>query len=144
MKVQGNLKNLNKLLTAYNKEFEQNIESLQKSYFSDLVKYQEDLLLKICSEYKLNYTELHEKYIKNFRKSLKKSKSFQLIEDVDIDSDLNEIQSNLDEVDENMILEKIEIDGKTYYCDKNEGTILNNEAEKVGTYNEGKFILHKN
>ena len=42
MRIQSNLKSMNKLLTNYNKEYELAIESLQKCYLNDLVKYQED------------------------------------------------------------------------------------------------------
>ena len=145
MRIQGNLKSMNKLLATYNKEYESAIEGLQKCYLNDLVKYQEDLILKISSDYKLDYNELHEKYVKNFKKTLKKSKSFQLIDSEDNDSELTEIQSSLDEVDNSLILEKIDIGGDTYYYDhKNDGSIFNKEAKKVGDVNNGKFILHKN
>lgn len=145
MRIQANLKSMNKLLTNYNKEYESAVESLQKCYLNDLVKYQEDLLLKICGDYELDYNELHEKYVKNFKKTLKKSKSFQLIDSEDNDSELTEIQNSLEEVDENLILEKIEIEGTTYYYDqKNSGSIFNKEAKKVGDVDNGKFSLHKN
>tara|TARA_X000000950_G_C13861272_1_gene638833 strand:+ start:282 stop:719 length:438 start_codon:yes stop_codon:yes gene_type:complete len=145
MKLQGNIKVINRLFEVYKKDYEGAMENLQKSYLSDLIKYQDELLLKISTDYGLNYEELYAKYLKNFKKTIKKSKSFQLIDEDELDEELNEIQSTLDDVEPNRVLEKIVLDGSTYYYDqKNGGSIFNKDAEKVGDVNNGKFMLHKN
>jgi len=144
MKLQGNLKALNKLRSTYNKDYDQIIENLQKGYYVDLVKYQEDLLLKIATDYELDYNEMHEKYIKNFKKSLKKtSKKIQLIEEGS-DSETAEIQNNLTELEENInVLEKTKIDGKVCFIENKEGgTIYDKDVIKIGEVKEGEFILY--
>ena len=47
MKVQNSLKALTKSLNAFNKDYEHILDNIQKGYVTDLVKFQEDLLLKI-------------------------------------------------------------------------------------------------
>ena len=58
MKLQGNIKAINRLFEVYRKDYEGAMENLQKSYLSDLIKYQDELLLKISTDYGLNYEEL--------------------------------------------------------------------------------------
>ena len=143
MKLQSNLKALNKLRLNYNKEYEQQLENLQKGYFVDLVKYQEDLLLKIATDYELDYNEMHEKYIKNFKKSLKKTKKMQLIDECS-DSESTEIQNNLNEYEDNMnVLEKTKIEGKVCFIENKEGgSIYDKDVIKIGEVKEGEFILY--
>ena len=143
MKLQSNLKALNKLRLNYNKKYEQQLENLQKGYFVDLVKYQEDLLLKIATDYELDYNDMHEKYIKNFKKSLKKTKKMQLIDECS-DSESNEIQNNLNEYEDNMnVLEKTEVDGMVCFIENKEGgSIYDKEVVKIGEVKEGEFILY--
>ena len=144
MKLQTNLKSLDKLKSAYNKDYDQLIENLQKGYYVDLVKYQEDLLLKIATDYKLDYNEMHEKYIKDFKKSLKKtSKKNQLIEEGS-DSELGEIPQNQEELDEHQnILEKTTIDGKVCFIENREGGIIyDKDVMKIGEVKKGEFILY--
>lgn len=145
MKVQNSLKALTKSLNAFTKEYEQNLESMQKGYVTDLVKFQEDLLLKIATDYELNYDEMHEKYLKNFKKNFKKSKKAQLIDIEDNESESAEIQNSLNEMQETEnILEKHTIDGKTCFVENKEGgTIYNSEVIKIGEVNNGEFILYK-
>ena len=47
MKVKNSLKALTKSLTAFNKDYEHIIDNIQKGYVTDLVKFQEDLPLKL-------------------------------------------------------------------------------------------------
>ena len=68
------MKSLKKTLKDYNKDLDGIIETMTTNYYSDLVKYQEDLLMKICDDNDLSYEELHVKYIKPFKKTLKKTK----------------------------------------------------------------------
>ena len=142
MKVQSNLKALNKLRLSYNKEYEQQLENLQKSYYVDLVKYQEDLLLKIATDYELDYSEMHEKYIKNFKKSLKKTKKMQLIDECS-DSETAEIQNNLTEFeDQTNVLEKTKIKGRTCFIENKEGgTIYDKDVMKIGEVKDGEYVL---
>jgi len=145
MKVQNSLKALTKSLNAYNKDFEHIVDNMQKAYVTDLVKYQEDVLLKIATEYNLNYDELHDKYLKNFKKNFKKSKKSQLIDLEENDSESVEISNTINEIEESEnILEKHEINGKVCFIENKEGgTIYNHEVIKVGEVKNGKFILYK-
>jgi len=144
MKLQSNLKVLDKLRNTYNKEHDQLIENLQKGYYVDLVKYQEDLLLKIATDYDIDYNEMHEKYIKDFKKSLKKtSKKIQLIEEGS-DSEIGDIAQNQEELDEHAnILEKTKIDGKVCFIENKEGGIIyDKDVMKIGEVKKGEFILY--
>ena len=120
------------------------MDNIQKSYVTDLVKFQEDLLLKISTDYDLNYDEMHEKYLKNFKKNFKKSKKSQLI-DVEDDSESIEINNSVNEIEEiENILEKHEINGEVCFIENKEGgTIYNNEVIKVGEVKNGQFIMYK-
>lgn len=144
MKVQNSLNLLNKSLATFNKDYDHIIDNIQKGYVTDLVKYQEDLLLKISTDYNLDYDQMHDKYLKNFKKNFKKSKKNQLI-DIDDNSESAEINSTVNEMQEiENILEKHEIDGKVCFIENKEGgTIYNNEVIKVGEVKSGKFILYK-
>ena len=145
MKVQNSLKALSKSLTTFNKDYDHIMDNIQKSYVIDLVKYQEDLLLKISTDYNLNYDEMHEKYLKNFKKNFKKSKKSQLIDLDDNDSESIEINNSVNEMEEiENILEKHEINGEVCFIENKEGgTIYNNEVIKVGEVKNGQFILYK-
>ena len=142
MKVQSNLKALNKLRSNYNKEYDQQLDNLQKNYYVDLVKYQEDLLLKIATDHDLDYNEMHEKYIKNFKKSLKKTKKMQLIDECS-DSETAEIENNLTEFeDQNNVLEKTKIKGKVCFIEKKEGGIIyDKDVMKIGEVKNGEYVL---
>ena len=100
MKVQNSLKALTKSLNAFNKDYENILDNVQKGYVTDLVKFQEDLLLKIATDYSLNYDEMHEKYLKNFKKNFKKSKKSQLIDIEENDSESAEINNTINEIQE--------------------------------------------
>ena len=148
MKLDINLAGLEKLRISHNKEFDEKIESFKKAYLVDIVKCQEELLLKISTEHKLDYNELHEKYIKNYIKNYmknfkKNSKKNQLIEDGS-DSESAEIKNNLIELeDETNVLEKIEVDGKTCFIENKEGgTIYDKDVIKIGEVKEGNFLLY--
>jgi len=145
MKVQNSLKALTKSLNAFNKDYEHILDNIQKGYVTDLVKFQEDLLLKIATDYSLNYDEMHDKYLKNFKKNFKKSKKSQLIDIEENDSESAEINNTINEMEEaENILEKHTIDEKVYFVENKEGgTIYNNEVIKVGEVKNGQFILYK-
>jgi len=144
MKVQGNIKALTKALNTYSKDFDQVIESLQKSYITDLVKYQEDLLLTISSDYNLNYDEMHTKYIKNFKKNFKKTKNSELIEIEENDTESTDIQNNINEFEDLNVLEKKIIDDKTCFIENKEGgSIYNREVIKIGEVKDGSYVLYK-
>jgi hypothetical protein len=145
MKVQNSLKALTKSLNAYTKEYEQILENIQKAYVVDLVKYQEDVLLKIATDYELNYEELHDKYLKNFKKNFKKSKKTLLIDLEENESESAEIQNTLNEIEETEnILEKHQVKGKECFIENKEGgSIYNHEVIKIGEVKNGEFILYK-
>ena len=143
MKLQSSLKALNKLKASYSKDMDALVENLQKSYYVDLIKYQEELLLKIATEYDLSYDEMHEKYIKNFKKTLKKtSKKNQLIDEV-TDSDSLDITNSLNDMEElNNVLEKTNINGNVCFVEnKDGGSIYNKDVIKIGEVKDGEYFL---
>ena len=62
MKIQCSVKNLKKTLKAHNKNLESIIATMTNNYYTDLVKYQEDLLMNICKDNNLSYENLHNKF----------------------------------------------------------------------------------
>lgn len=145
MKLQVSLKNLKKLRRNHNKEIDDIVQSLTANYFTDLVKYQEDLLLNVCREHELSYDDLHSKYVKPFKKSLKKSKNSNLIDNSDSESD-DEMKTDLGSqpiINETNVLEKKLINNILCYVENKEGgCIYNNEVIKIGEIREGEFLLY--
>ena len=145
MKLQTSLKNLKKIRRQQNKEIDEIINTLTNNYLTDLVKYQEDLLLNICRDYNLEYEDLHAKYIKSLKKNIKKTKNINLIDNSDSESDLEseEIKESIQKDNTENILEKIEINNKLCYIENKEGgSIYNNEVVKIGEVKEGKYHLY--
>lgn len=147
MKLQVTLKNLKKLRRQQNKDLDELISTLTNNYFTDIVKYQEDLLLNICRDKELNYDELHSKYIKTLKKSMKKSKNVNLIDNSDSESEneSDEIKASMAQNQNNSdnVLEKIKIDSKVCYIENKEGgSIYNSEVIKIGEVKEGKYHLY--
>ena len=147
MKLQGTLKNLKKLRRQQNKDLDEIISALTNNYYTDIVKYQEDLLLNICREKELDYDELHSKYIKTLKKSMRKSKNINLIDNSDSESEIDseEVKSTLDsnKFNNENVLEKIKINSKICYIENKEGgSIYDHEVVKIGEVKEGKFHLY--
>lgn len=147
MKLQGTLKNLKKLRRQQNKDLDEIISTLTNNYYTDIVKYQEDLLLNICREKELDYDELHSKYIKTLKKSMKKSKNVNLIDNSDSESEIDseEVKSTLasNQLNNENVLEKIKINSKICYIENKEGgSIYDQEVVKIGEVKEGKFHLY--
>ena len=149
MKLQSTLKNLKKLRRNQNKEMDDMITTFTNNYFTDIVKYQEDLLLNICRDNDLPYDELHTKYIKTLKKTMKKSKNANLIDNSDSESELesDEIKASIAKNQSNTepnVLEKIIINDKSCYIENKEGgSIYNNEVIKIGEVKEGKYHLYE-
>jgi hypothetical protein len=151
MKIQGNLKNLKKTLKKHNKELDSVLVTLTNNYYSDLVKYQEDLLMNICKDHTLSYEDLHNKYIKSFKKNIKKKKNLNLIEDSDSENDneSDQIRKNTNSLEKKNsdinILEKISIKNKVCYIEnKDGGSIYNNEVIKIGEVkSNGDYLLYE-
>ena len=147
MKLQVSLKNLKKIRRNHNKEIDEIVQNLTANYFTDLVKYQEDLLLNVCREYDLSYDELHSKYVKPFKKNLKKSKNSNLIDNSESESDEDdEIRNNVSSqpiVNDTNVLEKRLINDILCYVENKEGgSIYNNEVMKIGEIKQGEFFLY--
>ena len=151
MKTQGNLKNLKKTLKKHNKELDSVLVTLTNNYYSDLVKYQEDLLMNICKDHTLSYEDLHNKYIKSFKKNIKNKKNLNLIEDSDSENDneSDQIRKNTNSLEKKNsdinILEKISIKNKVCYIEnKDGGSIYNNEVIKIGEVkSNGDYLLYE-
>ena len=141
MKIQGTLKSLKKTLKNNNKELDGIILTFTNNYYSDLVKYQEDLLMNICNDNNLSYEDLHNKYIKSFKKNIKKKKNNILIEDSDSENDdeSDQVRNNIND------LEKISFKNKICYIENKEGgSIYNNEVIKIGEVKtNGEYLLYE-
>jgi hypothetical protein len=151
MKIQGNIKNLKKFVKSQGKEIDNLLNLLTNNYYSDLIKYQEDLLINICKDHDLPYEDLHNKYIKTFKKNLKK-KNLNLIENSDSDSenedDIESIIKNTNNLENNKpehnILEKVVINEKTCYIENKEGgSIYDSDVIKIGEVKSGDYILYE-
>ena len=147
MKLQGTLKNLKKLRRQQNKDLDELVSTLTNNYLTDIVKYQEDLLLNICREKGLDYDELHSKYIKTLKKTMKKSKNANLIDNSDSESEVesDEVKASmaLNQANNENVLEKVNINNKVCYIENKEGgSIFNNEVIKIGEVKDGKYKLY--
>ena len=151
MKIQGTLKSLKKTLKNNNKELDGIILTFTNNYYSDLVKYQEDLLMNICNDNNLSYEDLHNKYIKSFKKNIKKKKNNILIEDSDSENDdeSDQVRNNINDLEntnlDKNILEKISFKNKICYIENKEGgSIYNNEVIKIGEVKtNGEYLLYE-
>jgi len=153
MKLQTTIKSLKKQIKSNNKELDELILNISNNYISDMVKYQEELLMNICQDHKLSYEDLHNKYIKSLKKNLKKKKNKNLIDNSDSESDTesniltkSSDTNNLQNEKSNLnILEKIDINGKICYIEKRTGgSIYNNEVMKIGEVkNNGNYFLYE-
>jgi hypothetical protein len=151
MKIQGTLKSLKKTLKNNNKELDGIILTFTNNYYSDLVKYQEDLLMNICNDNNLSYEDLHNKYIKSFKKNIKKKKNNILIEDSDSENDdeSDQVRNNINDLEntnlDKNILEKISLKNKICYIENKEGgSIYNNEVIKIGEVKtNGEYLLYE-
>jgi len=149
MKIQFSLKNLKKTLKTHNKNLENIITTITNNYYTDLVKYQEDLLMNICKDNNLSYEDLHNKYIKSFKKSIKKKKNMNLIDsDSDIENENENVKNNttiLNNLKSNInILEKVNIKDIICYIENKEGgSIYNKEVMKIGEVKDGEYFLYE-
>ena len=151
MKIQANIKSLKKIIKSQNKEIDSVFTVLTNNYYSDLIKYQEDLLINICKDHDLSYENLHNKYIKTFKKNIKK-KNLNLIENSDSDSEnedeLENIRKSTNEIDnikpEFNVLEKVFINKKICYIEnKDGGSIYDSDVIKIGEVKYGDYILYE-
>ena len=118
--------------------------------FPNKNKYQEDLLLNVCRDNDLSYEDLHTKYVKPFKKNMKKTKgsNSNLIDNSDSDSDDEEedikstvnVQSTIN--DSNVLEKKLINDILCYVENKEGGAIYNNEVCKIGEVKQGEFFLY--
>ena len=151
MKLQSTIKSLKKTLKKSNKELDEYINILSNNYANDLVKYQEELLMNICQEHNLPYEELHNKHIKSFKKSLKKRKNTNLIDNSDSESESESNEGNSKNDSGNTkekspinILEKVSIKDKICYIEKELGIIYNSEVMKIGEVKtNGDYFLYE-
>ena len=136
MKGKNNLKDLNNLVTQFAKSHNSLVDNIYKNYNNDIISNLEAIIDNIANDYNLNSKELQNKYIKEFKKNIKKNKNL-------IDIDTSESSNDEDNEDNNSnILEKIDINNNSYYFERKEGgNIFNKEVEKVGEYKNGQYLL---
>jgi len=149
MKLQSTIKSLKKSLKKNGKEIDEYLLTLSNNYTSDLVKYQEELLMNICQDHSLSYEDLHNKYIKSFKKSIKKKKNSNLIDNSDSESENIDNISNLniegqtDGKTQMNVLEKVNIQDKVCYIENDGGIIYNSEVMKIGEVkSNGEYFLY--
>ena len=134
-----NLKELKQLFNDFSKKHDAVIDNIYQDYKKELIENLETIIESIASDYNLDKKILQSKYLKIIKKNIKKnnSPSLSLIEIDTSDS------SNCDEVDdETNVLEKVEINNKSYWFErKNGGNIFNREVEKVGEYKNGQYLI---
>ena len=140
MKISKNLKNFKKTMLTYQKDTNQNLNEIIESYNSDIIKYQEDLLLRICNDHNLSYEGLHRKYIK------KTSNKYNLIEsDIDLDEE-KDIEQNLNSLEnsisKNLLIKKNINNSICFVEDTEGGSIYNKEVIKIGEVKKGKYLLY--
>ena len=101
------------------------LEKLKKDYNKLLSNEILDLLQKISQDYDLDYNELKEKYSKK-KKKLK-----------------NKIKEEPLKNSKNDILDRIILEGKTYFVNNNiaNGKIYDEEANEVGTVDGNNYII---
>ena len=78
-KVKSNIKDLTKLVDVFSKEYENQLELLQKSYNAEIIQQFNEILKKIAEDYDLNYKDLQSKYafcICNYASCKRKYASF--------------------------------------------------------------------
>ena len=142
-KVKNDIKDLTKLVSTFSKEYETRVGSLQKSYNAEILVQLNEIIKKIADDYSLNFKELHDKYIKDLKKNIKKSdKNINLI-DSESNSESYDDSNMIDkDADDLNLLEQITINNETYYFEKKEGGIIyNKEVINVGEYKNGEHIL---
>ena len=133
-------KNILKTTKGLLKSVEDEVESMQKLYSSDLVKAKEDLLVLLCNDLNLDYDSLHKKYIVPYKKTLSKNKKN--VDIIECDSD-DDIQNEENIFNNEQLLEKKQINNKTYFVDEKEGgPIYNQEADKVGEVKNGQYVIY--
>tara|TARA_B100000524_G_C23565569_1_gene339920 strand:+ start:284 stop:721 length:438 start_codon:yes stop_codon:yes gene_type:complete len=142
-KVKSNIKDLTKLVDVFSKEYENQLELLQKSYNAEIIQQFNEILKKIAEDYDLNYKDLQSKYVKDLKKNMKKTdKNINLI-DSESNSDSYDDSNDIDKDVENLnLLEQITINDEIYYFEKKDGGVIyNKEVISVGEYKNGKHIL---
>ena len=133
-KFLSSIRNLNKLNESFFKDNDDILKNIHKNYINDIIKSQEDLLLKISKDYNLEYEELTNKYMKDFKKNIKKNKLI----NIDFEQEYND--DNLLNV-KNAVYEKILINDNEYYLD-NENNIYNSLIMIVGKKNDNNYIIY--
>ena len=126
---------------AHSTFFKSMNESMNKIILTEQVK----LVKKISKKFKLDYNELYDLYIKK-----KKSKDMDEEDNLLTITDENESNENenenksSDEEDERFenIMQQVQIQGKNYYVDiQNGGIIYDENIKKVGVYNGKQYKL---
>ena len=112
--LEENFKTSNLLLAEVKKEFE---KKLQK----ELLK----VLQQIAIDEDLNYEELKEKYGKKKRRSKKSGSSVEVTQEKTND-----------------ILDCINLEGKTYWVNRSEGLIYNEETEVIGKVEGTNYVFN--
>ena len=135
MKNKNNIKELSNIVSAFTKNHNALVEKIYKDYNNDIISNLESIIENIANDYDLNVKELQTKYIKDFKKNIKKNKNL-------IDTDSSESSNEDIEDDNTNILEKIKINNIPYYFERKEGgSIFNKEVERVGEFKNGEYLL---
>ena len=72
MKGKNNLKDLNSLVTQFTKSHNALVDNIYKNYNNDIISNLEIIIENIANDYNLNNKDLQNKYVKEFKKNIKK------------------------------------------------------------------------
>ena len=116
---------MGKLIDLYMLSIGELTDSLYKKH-SKLVSKQKkefrQIIVKICREYKLPEKEVLQKYLD--------------------EANTNEV---IEDSNDDLILDKVTINGENYYVEQKEGgRVLTTDAKEVGVVKDGKLEFHKN
>jgi hypothetical protein len=107
-------------------QIQKQLKEIKKEYADNLVDEKIKLLMLVCSNEGLDFNAIKSKYLKPKE-----------IEQIEVKEDVAD--TILQEED---MLDKIEINGTTYYYQKKEkGNIYDLKSKQVGQYKNGQFIM---
>lgn len=130
------MKKLKELKALYNvfvdsiggldQQLQHQLKEIKKEYTNNLVDEKIKLLMLVCSNEGLDFNAIKTKYLKPKE-----------LEQIEVKEEIKD--TILQEED---MLDKIEIDGKTYYYQKKDkGNIYDLKSKQVGQFKNGQFIM---
>ena len=122
--INNELKQQADRLNMFDVKFSNELINIKTQYKMKLVEEKFKLLNKICQDNNLDFDKMKEIYMK--------PKELKLLNITPVNNE-----------DADKILDKIEYNGSTYYCDttKDKGIVYNMNSKQVGFINNGKVTI---